>query len=307
MERFDIAIIGTGPAGISAAVTAKIRNKKILLLGRSSLSANIEKAHLIQNYPGFPEISGKDLQKAFADHLKALDISVTEDRITAVYAMGDYFFLQGLTEAYEASAVVLAAGKAPADTLPGEEKYLGRGVSYCATCDAALYKGKTAVVVSFSPAEYPEAVFLAERSEEVFYLPVAIPGKDNLGNPTDEHTDALYRVKNVPPNLHILPSLRKKDLQSISKEEHMILSTSAGIFSADGIFLLREKLTPSTLVPGLKTENGDVVTDRHMATSIPGLFACGDITGAPYQYVKSAGEGNVAALSAVNYLNEKTE
>ena len=95
MERYDIAIIGTGPAGLEAAVTAKIRNKKLILFGNKNLSIKVEKAHTIQNYLGLPNIAGEDLKAAYENHLKAMDIQITEDKINAVYAMGEYFALQG--------------------------------------------------------------------------------------------------------------------------------------------------------------------------------------------------------------------
>ena len=141
MERYDAAIIGTGPAGLSAAVTLKLRNKNILLLGSKDLSRKLNLARRIDNYLGFPGIAGADLAARFREHLEAMDIAVTEDRITAVYAMGDYFALQG-REMYEASAVILAGGVNQGRPIPGEESLLGRGVSYCATCDAALYRGE---------------------------------------------------------------------------------------------------------------------------------------------------------------------
>ena len=136
MERYDIAIIGTGPAGLEAAITAKIRNKKILLLGSRDLSLKVEKAHTIQNYLGLPNVSGTDLKAAYEAHLKALAIEITEDKINAIYAMGQYFALQGNGTNYEAQTVILATGVSTAKPYPGEEEFLGRGVSYCATCDA---------------------------------------------------------------------------------------------------------------------------------------------------------------------------
>lgn len=159
MERYDIAIIGTGPAGVSAAITAKIRNKRILLLGSRDLSEKVSKGHTIQNYPGLPAISGPDLAAALRRHLESMEIAVTEDKISAVYAMGDYFVLQGAPETYEASAVILAAGVTADKPIPGEVELLGRGVSYCATCDAPLYRGKIVAVVGFSPKEEAEAAF----------------------------------------------------------------------------------------------------------------------------------------------------
>ena len=172
MERYDIAIIGTGPAGLEAAITARIRNKKIILFGNKNLSLKVEKAHTIQNYLGLPDIGGEELKAAYEAHLKAMDIEITEDKINAVYAMGEYFALQGNGTNYEAQTVILATGVSTAKAYPGEEQFLGRGVSYCATCDAPLYRGKTAAIIGFSPKEEAEADFMAEMADKVYYIPM---------------------------------------------------------------------------------------------------------------------------------------
>ena len=109
MERYDIAIIGTGPAGLEAAVTAKIRNKNILLFGNKSLSNKIEKAHTIKNYLGLPEISGEDLQNSFKKHLEQMEIEITEDKVNAVYSMGNYFAIQGHGGIYEFLTYLISA------------------------------------------------------------------------------------------------------------------------------------------------------------------------------------------------------
>ena len=142
MERADIAIIGTGPAGVSAAITAKVRGKTVLLFGSRELSSKLTKAHKIQNYPGLPDIDGAQLAQAFKKHLDVLEIPITEKQVTAVYAMGGYFGIQTPDAILEASSVILAGGVVMGKTFPKEDELLGRGVSYCATCDAHFYPGK---------------------------------------------------------------------------------------------------------------------------------------------------------------------
>lgn len=281
MERYDIAIIGTGPAGLEAAVTAKIRNKKLILFGNKNLSIKVEKAHTIQNYLGLPNISGEELKAAYERHLKELDIEITEDKISAVYAMGNYFALQGNGVNYEATTVILATGVSTAKPYPGEEEFLGRGVSYCATCDAPLYRGKTAAIVGFSPKEEAEAEFMAEMADKVYYLPM------------------YQEPVQVSDKIEVL---HEKPVAVTGALKVQQLETEENKYDVDGVFFLRESVSPSQLVPGLKIVDNHIETDRQMCTNLPGCFACGDATGAPYQYIKSAGEGNVAALSAVAYL-----
>lgn len=285
MERYDIAIIGTGPGGLEAAITAKIRNKNILLIGNKNLSLKVEKAHTIKNYLGIPDAAGEDLTVRFKKHLADMEIEITEDKISSVYAMGDYFALQGADVMYEAETVILATGVVLGKPYPGENEYLGKGVSYCATCDAPLYRGKTAAVLGFSPKEEAEAAFLGEVCEKVYYFP-------QYKEPVELSKDNIEICMDKPKEI--------KGEMTVNT-----LVTDSGEVSVDGVFILRESVAPSQLVPGLETEDNHVKVNRKLETSIPGCFACGDITGTPYQYIKAAGEGNVAALSAVAYLDEK--
>ena len=285
MTRYDIAIIGTGPAGLEAAITAKIRNKDIIVFGSASGSDKVEKSHLVENYLGIPSTTGKDLMRTFLDHAISMGVEITQEKVSTVYPMGDVFSIQSSKgEMYEASSVILAAGVSAGKTYDGEEEYLGRGVSYCATCDAALFKGKDVAIVGFSPDEEAEADFMAEFAGRVMYFP--------------QYDGDV----NVAPSIEIV---REKPVAVEGDMKVRTFRTDSNEYSLDGVFFLRESIAPGNLVPGLKTAEKQVEVDRNMATNIPGLFACGDITGAPYQLTKAAGEGNVAALSAVSYLYEK--
>ena len=284
MERVDIAIIGTGPAGVSAALTATNRNKSVLLLGSREMSEKVAKAHEIRNYPGIPMVKGSDLAATFRDHLDRAGIAITEKRVGAVYAMGDYFALQIGEEMAEARAVILATGVVQANPLPGEKELLGRGVSYCATCDAPLYRGKTAAVIGYSPREEAEAAFLSEVCSEVTYFP-------------------MYKEETALPEK--VRVIREKVTGIAQEDGRRIVQTEKGTYAADGVFVLREAVAPDTLVPGLEAEGPHVRVNRKMETSLPGVFACGDLTGTPYQYIKAAGEGNVAAISAAAYIDTK--
>ncbi len=281
--EYDIAIIGSGPAGMEAAITAKIRNKNILLLSSNDSSEKVGKAHLFENYLGLPNISGQNLNKAFLEHLKTLDIEITPAKVTNIYDMGDYFNIQAETQLYVAKSVILATGVNFGRPYENEEKFLGRGVSYCATCDGNLYKGKKVVVIASSQKEEKEANFLASLASNVLYIP-------------------LYKdILNLNSNIEVIreiPTLIEGNLK-VNK-----LKTNKSEYEVDGIFILRDAISPKNLVPGLITEDDRVIVDRNMATNIKGLFACGDIVGRPYQAIKSAGEGNIAALSSVDFIDE---
>ena len=281
--RYDVAIIGTGPAGLSAAITLKIRNKNIILFGSKNLSVKVEKAHEIQNYLGLPAISGEALAKNFASHIESMGIEIIEEQITTVYSMGDYYsLLSKNNQMYDVSAVILATGVNFGKPYPGEKELLGRGVSYCATCDAPLYRGKTVAIIGSSPKEAAEADFMSEVAKKVYYIPLY---KENVNV-----KEGITVVEDVPTAI-----------EGEQKVEKLVLKNQE--LAVDGIFILRESVSPEQLVPGLEMDGNHIAVNRMMETNLSGCFACGDIVGSPYQYIKSAGEGNVAAISAVRYLD----
>lgn len=290
MSDYDIIIVGSGPAGLSAAITAKIRKKKTLLLGESDLSPKIAKAKRIDNFLGFPKIDGKDLENAFRHHLDDMGIKVTEGRANMIYNMGDYFAIQSGQTMYTCDSIILATGVVMEKPFPKENELLGHGVSYCATCDAALYHGKSAIVVATNPHEEHEAAFLAEYADHVIYIPT-YHDEVHFDGPSASKIDVVHE--------------KPIGLEDDGKGSCTGLITDVRTIKADGVFFLRDSMAPTILFPGIEMDGPHIAVDRSMITSIPGVFACGDISGEPYQYIKAAGEGNVAALSAVSYLVKK--
>lgn len=326
MEIYDIAIIGTGPAGVSAAITATIRNKKIILFGSWELSDKIRKAHLIQNYPGLPECSGEDLSNAFAAHLEKMGIEITEEKINVVYPMGETFALQTMkNEMHQARSVILASGMVQGKLLPGEEELVGRGVSYCATCDAPLYRGRSVAVIGYSPEAEEEVNFLSEVASEVLYFPVyrdepkvaesvRVLKQTPQAILNKEAAEEAFSLAQADPAKSSAKDLASGEALSAAGEAlsvdalqpgQLAVQTAEGAYPADGIFVLRSSVPAKQLIPGIEMDGEHVKVNLQMETSVPGCFACGDITGKPYQYVKAAGQGNVAALSAVGYLDQK--
>ena len=283
MDRIDIAIVGSGPAGISAALNAKIRNKTFKVFGTKEISPKLVKAHQINNYLGFYGKSGKEIRDEFAKHLEAMDIEITEEKINKIYSMGDYFALMGSKNTYEATAVILATGVNFGKPLKGEEEYLGRGVGYCATCDAPLYKDKIVTIIAYNKHEESEANFLAQVASKVYYIPMY---KEEV-----EVDKSIEIIKDTPVEI-----VGEQFVQKLILKNNEI--------ETDGLFILRDSISPGQLVPGLELDKNHVQVDRKMATNLKGCFAAGDIVGIPYQYIKAAGEGNIAALSAVSYLDE---
>ena len=287
--RYDIAIIGTGPAGISAAITAKLRNKNIILFGNKDLSDKINKAHSIKNYTGLPNVTGEELATALKNHLNDLDIEITEKRVNAVYSMGEYFALQVGKEMIEGKSLIIATGVTASKTLKNEDEFLGRGVSYCATCDAHFCNGKDVAVIAYTKEAEEDASFLSEVCSSIKYFPLY-----DISNEIFDKYGNIQIIKDKPIGF-----------AGNMKAEKIICENSS--YDAFSTFVVRNNISADKLVPGLKTDGTHIIVDLQMETNIKGLFACGDIAGKPYQYIKSAGQGNIAALSAVAYLANKSK
>ena len=282
--RYDSIIVGTGPAGLEAALNLKIRNKSFLLFGPAELSKKVVKAPMIANYLGLPDITGKEMADAFLTHLSKHDIEITPSMISTVYPMGDYFSISSSTaDIYEASTVILAPGVHVGSPFKGEEKFLGRGVGYCATCDAPLYKGKNVAIVGYNTEAENEANYVAELADKVYYIPVR--------SKPERLSDEVQVVEG-----------KVVSIEGDNLVNSLVLDT--GELPVDGVFILRESISPATLVPGLETDGNHIKVDSNMRTNVPGCFAAGDSTGKPYQYIRAAGQGLVAAHSAVAYLAE---
>jgi len=281
-ERYDIAIIGSGPAGLSAALNAKIRKKKFIIFGNKELTSRLTKAHEINNYLGFYKKSGKELQEEFSNHLKEMDINITEEKINNIYAMGEYFGLMVNEKMYEATSVILATGVQYGKLFDGEERLLGKGVGYCATCDAPLYKNKIVTIIAYNKHEEEEANFIATIASKVYYIPIY---KEKV-----EVDSSIEIVNDIP-------------VEIIGEDKVTKLKLKNSEIDTDGIFILRDSISPGQLVPGLKILDNHIEVDRLMKTNINGCFAAGDVVGKPYQYIKAAGEGNIAALSAASYVD----
>ncbi len=285
MERVDVAIIGSGPAGISAVLNAKIRNLSYIFFGKNRLSEKVERAEQILNYPGLGIVSGNDMAEAMRRHLNQMEICITEELVTGVYAMGDYFALTSGDKVYEAKTVILACGVETSKALKGEQEFLGRGVSYCATCDGNLYKGKQIAVLAYSKGFEDEVEYLADLADNVYFYP-------------------YYRNDSVKKeNVQKLAS----PVGEIAGELHaqQVVLRDGSSTKVDGVFVLKESVSPAVLVPGIEMENGHIRVDAGMNTNLPGCFAAGDCTGRPYQYAKAVGEGNIALHSVLEYLNQQ--
>lgn len=282
MEQYDIAIIGCGPAGMSAALNAKIRNKRFVLLGTHVCAGKVAKAPQIDNYLGFPAIKGEQLLENYQKHLKEMEIEVEHSKITNIYPDQSGFGLVGKDKFFKAMSLIICTGVAPVNLIPGEAEMVGKGAGYCATCDGPLYRNKNVAIIAYNKDAEEEANFLAGICREVIY----IPQYKDIGN-----LDAKVVVKPGRPRA----ILGEETVTHVELDEEKL--------PVDGVFILRETMPAEQLLQGLELKDGAIVVDREMAASVPGVFAAGDCTGKPYQLAKAVGEGATAALSAVKYLD----
>ncbi len=281
---YDVAIIGSGPAGLSAALNLKIHNKSFIWLGSKNLSEKIEKAEKISNYPGFFEVSGKELNEAFKAHIQKAGIEITEQMVNQIMYFSNTYALTAGSEFYQAKSLILATGISFRATLKNEEQYLGRGVSYCATCDGGLYKGKEIAVICNNARFEHEVEFLASLASKVYYFP--------------QYSNCSLEKENI-----VVESLKAREINGSKKVESLTLSDES-VLNIEGVFILRDSIALNTLLPELETSDGHIKVDSNMATNLKGVYAAGDCTGRPYQYTKAVGQGNIAAHSVLDYLAE---
>lgn len=227
-------------------------------------------------------LSGRKFVEALQGQLRGMDISVTEARVTGVYAMkGKFTILTEENLSFESRTVILGCGVESVKPIAGEGGFVGRGVSYCATCDGFLYRGKTIAVLCTSKRFEHEIAYLSQLAEKVYLIP-------------------LY--KNVEIEAENIEKITKMPVRIDGKLRAERLIFKDGELPVDGIFMLKESVSPAVLVGGIGMEGGHVKVKRDMSTNLKGCFAAGDCTGRPYQYAKAAGEGNVAAHSVCEFL-----
>lgn len=279
MQQPDLVIIGGGVAGCAAAVTARQRNLNTLVIHAGD--GALQKTKRIENYPGFPDITGPDLLQHLRDHAKGMGAVFQQALVRRIMPMDGGFSILAGNDLISAPAIVLAMGTARVRLLEGEEELVGQGISYCATCDGMFYRGGTIIVVASDHEAVEETNYLATLAKVLYFK------------------EKPHDTEGLDPAVTLLPG---KPLGFREAGEKLVLKTDQGETEADGVFVLRPAVAMTQLIPEAEAENGALKLSRDLMTSLPGAFAAGDITGAPLQAAKAAGEGNIAALSAATYL-----
>lgn len=277
---FDLAILGAGPAGLSCAMTARQRSLRVILLSHSGANDWLARAERIDNYPGMPGISGQAMLSVMRTQATELGAELREGLVRQVLPMGHTYSVSFGNDFIDARAVCLCMGAKKPRLLPGEERLIGRGVSYCGTCDGMFYRGKTVAVIAQAKEAAEEANFLANLCAKVYYLGAA-----------DAALDARVEVVSLKPE-EILGDTRVSGLRADGQT-----------LAADGVFIFRDAVALDQLLPGLESDGPFIRTGRDMRTNLTHVYAAGDATGKPLQIAKAVGEGCIAALSAAEDLH----
>ncbi|MGR6836467.1 NAD(P)/FAD-dependent oxidoreductase [Syntrophomonas erecta] len=284
-DLYDLAILGCGPAGLSAAINANIRNKKVVVIGAEICSPPLHKAQKIDNYLGFPGIAGEELLDRFMHHAKSMDLEITSTKAEMINRddEGIYNILCD-NEIIRTRTIIIATGIPYKPTLPQEEEFLGKGLGYCATCDGPIYRDRDVLIIAYSDEGEHEANFMAEICKQVYYLP-------------------LYEKEfALDPRITVIDG---KPSHVVGEDFVDGLELKDGrVIEVEGIFILGGETAPDRLIPGLELDKNHIKVNRAQETNLPGVYAAGDCTGAPYQVAKSVGEGQVAGLNAARYASQ---
>jgi len=298
---YDVIIIGAGPAGLTAAIYASRRGMKTLILSKG-LSDQVSEAHYIENYPGIERIEGYKLIQLFEKQVRNFSVEIIFEEVVKVTQKNGSFVVETVKKKYESKSLILAFGKVPITlNVPGEKEFTGRGVSYCSTCDAPLFKGKTVAVIGGGNAALDAALVLSDVVKKVYL----IHRRDEF-RAFEAEVEKIKKRRNVEFILnHVAVEFKgDKVLKSVIIED--VNSKEKKELKLDGAFIEIGSEVRTDFVKDLVKldKNNHIIINSNCETSRPGVFAAGDVTNTPFkQIVVAAGEGTKAALNSYNYLH----
>ena len=302
MELYDIAVIGAGPAGMTAALYAVRAGKRVLLMESGMYGGQIVQSRLVENYPGAPEIGGAELAMKMMEPLSAMGVDPTYGEVTELVKENGGFVVKTATDRYFARAVIIATGVGHKKlNVPGEDRLIGGGVSFCATCDGMFFRGREVAVVGGGNTAVQDALVLSELCSRVYLIHRrdAFRAEARLVERM-KATDAIECITDtVVTEMQGAPKLESLTLRNMKTEETRTLSVS-GVFLAVGNVAKNEAFRALVELD----EEGFVLTDADCRTSCAGVFAAGDCRQKKVRQLTTAtADGTVAALCAVEYLD----
>ena len=310
METYDLVIIGGGPAGMTAAIYGARAALKTLIIERGMPGRQAATTFEIANYPGFPQgTTGPDLAMAMFEQAQNMGAEFLNGEITAMDLQGELKKIEVGSTTVLGKTVILATGSEPRKLgVPGENKFRGRGVSYCATCDGAFFKDKDVVVVGGGDAAVEEGLYLTRFARKV----TIVHRRDKLRANAAAQRRAFANekisfvwntvVEEILGDISVT-GVRVKNLEKEAKGE-----PSESVLNTDGVFIYIGQIPNVEFFPDSlkRTPEGYIETDEHLRTNIPGVFAAGDVRDTVLrQLVTATADGAIAAMSALHYLESK--
>jgi len=300
---WDLIIIGGGPAGITAGIFAVRRALKTLILEDITAPSQAMEAQIIDNYPGLPDISGIDFMEKLKEHAKKLNIEIREERVLSLLKEKNEFKVKTEKNEYETKAIIIATGARYRKALiPGESEFVGKGVSYCPTCDAPFYKDKKVAVIGGGDSAVSGVLLLKEIGADVILI-----HRRNELRAVESLQKKLFELKikvkwnKIPVEIKgkdFVNSLIVQDVNTKEKEE----------IPVDGVFICIGTVPTSELAKDLgieMDENGFIKVNKNQETNVKGVFAAGDCCDNPLKQIISAcSDGAIASTSAYKYIRE---
>jgi len=300
---YDTIIIGAGPAGMTAAIYAARREMKTLIISKD-VGGQVALAFDIENYPGFTSINSADLIQKMKDHVQALGVEIKGEEVKTIEKKDDHFILYANKDKFETKTIILAMGLSPRRlAITGEKEFAGKGVSYCANCDAPLYKKKTVAVAGGGNSALDAAEVLSKIAAKVYL----IHRSENFAA-FDVLVDEVKGRKNIEVLLNsevkeIIGENTLKKLKIFNSKENNTIE-----IDADGLFIEVGRIAHTDLVENFvkRDARGQILVDEKCQTSTEGVFAAGDVTQIEYKQITTAtGQGTIAALAAYQYIQLK--
>jgi len=306
-QEYDVVIIGGGPAGLTAGIYAGRGGLKTVILEKGLPGGQISQTDEVENYPGFPEgITGPELANRMAEQARKFGAEVVMDEVQGLEKTDEGFLVKAFERNYPARSVIIATGANPRMLgVPGEEKFYGRGVSTCATCDGFFYRDKEVVVVGGGDAAVEEGIFLTKFASKV----TIIHRRDELRANKVAQERAFANPKIEFLLSHVVTEILGEE--SVTGVRVKNLKTGEEyVFPTDGVFVFVGSVPNTDFLKGVVElrPDGYVAVSEEIYTSVPGVFAAGDVADPIYkQLATSVGAGTRAAMTAEKWLMEQEE
>jgi len=299
LDSYDVLIIGGGPAGISASIYAKRFGLRVALITRE-IGGDWAGAHKICNYPGFKEISGSDLAQKMLEHVQSQEVPIIYDEVKEIFKEKDFFKVKTNSKSITARKIIFSTGSSRKKLeVKGEKNFLGKGVSYCATCDGPFFKNKVVAVIGGGNAAISAAILLAEYAEKVY----VIYRRDSFFRPEE----AMLKILNQNKKIEKIFNEELQEISGKTKVESINLKNSNKTIEVGGVFIEIGGVPNLNLISslGIKLNDSYILVNENQETNINGFYAAGDVTSGSFkQIVVAASQGAIAASHAYKEIKK---